>query len=568
MDQYSGRKNVSDLAVAITFLAPFLVYAFIEYLICCLWNLVLRSLHGLCCLLLHGLQKHFEGEEWTKQELAENSLPDKAQLICQLHQETTSSCQQNKRRSEGEISRLEESTDCFDGKDFNSLVKSIDYVVDKEFYRSEESTDYPGYFKKTSECQGTLPVEGRGKNKDKQSVEKVVQENEISCMQRPGLARKQRITKYNIYDTKPDDDILHQSSTASYRINCSNNETESDVHDSHAIISKANSNDQRFPCTRKENEQESGKRKIFDDNFLNESKTGTNREVLSEKMTETKYETSNRGKGNAEASIRLDNPRHGKSNKPEEKSHLTAVIATADNETQMPRMTMHAVNQSNSKGLFEEGKKDHELGAQQQLAKTTTTTTDSPQGENYKWVTNSFQTEVTSGFKKEERLQLDVKGFCCNFVNCKSHPNDSETKRVSSLVRVTNIAQTRYASSSDSTTTAAASEEGVTERDFLTSSLITSPLLSQQENETFALPSNVDGSCPNPNFVSINPTRETPKKCKAPYMFETKTKDQNSVTATNSRRPNQRKEQVKRSRIPFPRVSQRLALKCRKATWL
>lgn len=494
MDRSSGRKNVSDLAVAITFLAPFLVYAFIEYLICCLWNLVLRSLHGLCCLLLHGLQKHFEGEEWTKQELAENSLPDKAQLICQLHQETTSSCQQNKRRSEGEISRLEESTDCFEGKDFNSLVKSRDYVVDKEFYRSEESTDYPGYFKKTSECQGTLPVEGRGKNKDKQSVEKVVQENEISCMQRPGLARKQRITKYNIYDTKPDDDILHQSSTASYRINCSNNETESDVHDSHAIISKANSNDQRFPCTRKENEQESGKRKIFDDNFLNESKTGTNREVLSEKMTETKYE--------------------------------------------------------------------------QQLAKTTTTKTDSPQGENYKWVTNSFQTEVTSGFKKEERLQLDVKGFCCNFVNCKSHPNDSETKRVSSLVRVTNIAQTRYASSSDSTTTAAASEEGVTERDFLTSSLITSPLLSQQENETFVLPSNVDGSCPNPNFVGINPTRETPKKCKAPYMFETKTKDQNSVTATNSRRPNQRKEQVKRSRIPFPRVSQRLALKCRKATWL
>lgn len=475
MDRSSGRKNVSDLAVAITFLAPFLVYAFIEYLICCLWNLVLRSLHGLCCLLLHGLQKHFEGEEWTKQELAENYLPDKAQLICQLPQETNSSCQQNKRRSEGEISRLEESTDCFDGKDFYSLVKSIDYVVDKEFYRSEESTDYPGYFKKTSECQGTLPVEGRGKNKDKQSVEKVVQENEISCMQRPGLARKQRITKYNIYDTKPDDDILHQSSTASYRINCSNNETESDVHDSHAIISKANSNDQRFPCTRKENEQESGKRKIFDDNFLNESKTGTNREVLSEKMTETKYEASNRGKGNAEASIRLNNPRHGKSNKPEEKSHLTAVIATADNETQMPRMTMHAVNQSNSKGLFEEGKKDHELGA---------------------------------------------------------------------------------------------SEEGVTERDFLTSSLITSPLLSQQENETFALPSNVDGSCPNPNFVGINPTRETPKKCKAPYMFETKTKDQNSVTATNSRRPNQRKEQVKRSRIPFPRVSQKLALKCRKATWL
>ena len=61
MDRSSGRKNVSDLAVAITFLAPFLVYAFIEYLICCLWNLVLRSLHGLCCLLLHGLQKHFEG---------------------------------------------------------------------------------------------------------------------------------------------------------------------------------------------------------------------------------------------------------------------------------------------------------------------------------------------------------------------------------------------------------------------------------------------------------------------------------------------------------------------------
>lgn len=564
MDRSNGRKNVSDLAVTITFLAPFLVYAFIEYLICCLWNLFFRSLHGLCCLLLHGLQKNLKDDELTRHELAEYHSPDKAPSTCQLHQETNYSFQQNKRTGATDICEPAESTDFSKDGEIYSSAESTNYSAEKRFHKYAESTERPGYFKKTSEKKETRSV--KGKIQDKQSFEKVKKEQEISFKRSFRLARKQRITKYIIHDTKPDEGILHESSTTSYRINCQNNETESDVHDSKARIAKVDSNDQRFPCTRKENEQESGKRKIFDDNFLDESKTGRNREVLSEKRKEKKDEICNRSKGNEKALEQLNNPTRRASKKPEDKSHLTAVITTADNDTQAPPITLQAVNRSNFKGLLEEGKEDHELGTQQQLVKTSLTT-DSPQGEeNHTWVINSFKKKVTSGVKEEERTQLDVKGFCCNFVNYKSLPNDSETRRVSSLARVANMAQSLNAATSDSATAATASEEGITQTESSTSSLITFPAVIQHENETLALSLNVDLPCPNVNFVDINPMRETAKKCHASYLFETKNNDQNSVTTTNFRRPKLRTEQVKRSRIPFPRVS--LALKYKKTPWL
>ena len=184
MDSRVRGRSISDYAVKIFYLIPVFTYAATEVLICCLWNLVLRLVYGLCSLAHDSFCSNFNNGKMTRQVTfkdSQNSRQKVALIKSPICKETT----------------------------FSQGVKQGNK---KDFCRSAKSPETFTSFKKTIKPQEMLQT--KVENPNQQSLNTIKNTKERT----PQLRTKQWVTQEKIWkvdrDIKEDSASFHKNSAA------------------------------------------------------------------------------------------------------------------------------------------------------------------------------------------------------------------------------------------------------------------------------------------------------------------------------------------------------------------
>lgn len=184
MDSRVRGRSISDYAVKIFYLIPVFTYAATEILICCLWNLVLRLVYGLCSLALDSFCSNFNNGTMTRQvpfKDSQNSRQKVALIKSPICKETT----------------------------FSQGVKQGNK---KDVCRSAKSPETFTSFKKTIKPEEMLQT--KAENPNQQSLNTITNTKERT----PQLRTKQRVTQEKIWkvdrDIKEDSASFHKNSAA------------------------------------------------------------------------------------------------------------------------------------------------------------------------------------------------------------------------------------------------------------------------------------------------------------------------------------------------------------------
>ena len=548
MDSRVRRRSKSDLAVEILLLIPFLAYAVAEILVCCFWNLILRSFCELGSLLLNGFYRNLENERMTRQvPLKDKNSPQNVALtISQLHKDQTSLLQR-----------------------------------DKDFHRSAESPE---------NCAAREKLQTK-ENLNRQNVQTKANKDERTLRQRPRLITTKWVTQNTIWkvdrDTVniiEDDALLHINSAAE-----SDSEGKHQKEDAHrkGKIPTHDLEEQKCSHGRKESERDPRQQKIFgvnreNDDVLFTKSNGVKGCRHSQVCSRSHLNAApcDSTKENVEGFTQANKPISDRLGTAEEKSYSNAlVISTKDTGTPVivsPTVKHCPVPVSldvrSGAGLMTPDTQDSlspiwihssvteppavhraiqaqhnpDPAAQDHLSKTTTTTKAvQSDREEDKEITNSFQTATSgSGFKEEEKTHFYEKGFCCNQATNTEH--------------LLHIAPTGIATISDCATETRVVQGGASQAGLslsLPSVDVSSPRVRHISEAEVTVSTNV-----NHHPVVQNPNGQSPGNLNTPHTLGTQNDNEKKAKCTNSR-PKLKTEQVKRSRLPFARVSRRLDIR-------
>ena len=177
MDSRVRRKSISDYAVKIFHLLPVLAYVVTEILICWLWNLSLRLVYSLCSLAFERFYRI------TRQvPLKDKYYRQKVALL--------------------------KATTCKE----TSFPSGVKKASETDFYRSAESPETLGSFKKTIEAKEILQTKAESGNEQNLNTKTNMKERS------PRLITKQWVRQKIIWkmdgDIKEDDPSLHKKSAA------------------------------------------------------------------------------------------------------------------------------------------------------------------------------------------------------------------------------------------------------------------------------------------------------------------------------------------------------------------